>query len=111
MPPTGVSSYYYIDGVEIIENNDSVSKCKINIPNIFTPNNDSINDMLRFNTCNEIIKTSIYNRWGNLVFETEKLSHNWNGRTASGELCNDGAYFYIIQTKEEIFKGFVQLVR
>ncbi len=111
IPPSGVSSYYYIDGVEVIENVDSISNCKINIPNVFTPNGDGINDVLRVNTCNMIVKTIIYNRWGNLVFETENLNHFWDGRSSSGEECNDGTYFYVLQTKEEIFKGFVQLVR
>jgi len=111
LPPSGVSSYYYIDGVETIENSDSVSRCNINIPNILTPNNDSINDILRFNTCNEIIKSTIYNRWGNVIFESEKSNPFWDGRTTSGEPCVDGNYFYVITTEEKIYKGFVQLVR
>jgi gliding motility-associated-like protein len=111
LPPSGVSSYYYIDGVEVIENSDSISKCNVYIPNVFTPNNDSINDIFIFNTCDKIIKTTIYNRWGNLVFETENNNHNWDGRTTSGEICTDGTYFYIVKTEEKYFKGFVQLVR
>lgn len=111
VPPSGVSSYYYIDAVEVSEHPDSINNCIQNIPNIFTPNNDSINDVLHFRLCEEAIRTSIYNRWGNLIFETNKQNPHWNGRTTSGQSCVDGTYYYIIETKEKIYNGFVQLVR
>jgi gliding motility-associated-like protein len=105
--------YYYIDGIKLNEilNTNNAIKCNDLIPNIFTPNGDSVNDLLCFKTCSKIIKTTIYNRWGNLVFETDKQNRSWDGRTTSGESCNDGAYFYLIETEEKIFKGFIQLIR
>ena len=110
------SIYYYVDDVSLfditnIDISNANGNCLEVIPNIFTPNNDSINDLLCFKTCSKIIKTTIYNRWGNLVFETDKQNRSWDGRTTSGESCNDGAYFYLIETEEKIFKGFVQLIR
>jgi gliding motility-associated-like protein len=111
IPPSGVSSYYYIDAVELSESPDSMSSCILNIPNIFTPNNDSINDQMYFKTCSKIIKTTVYNRWGNLVFETDKQNRSWDGRTTSGEPCVEGNYFYIIETEEKTHKGFIQLIR
>jgi hypothetical protein len=35
----------------------------------------------------------------------------WDGRTNSGEVCNDGTYFYVIKTDEKYLKGFIQLIR
>lgn len=111
LPPSGVSSYYYIDGLELHETSDSISKCTEVIPTVFTPNNDSINDILKFNLCNNVLKFTIYNRWGNLMFESDKSNPFWDGRTTSGEQCADGNYFYVITTEEKTYKGFVQLIR
>lgn len=101
-----IASYYYIDDVRLLK-----SECQINIPNVFSPNADSVNDKLIFTTCNKILKTTLYNRWGLKVFETTDVNHYWDGRTTSGEECIDGSYFYIIETEERNYKGFVQLVR
>lgn len=108
--------YYYIDDVKIIDitNSDTTklnNDCMEIIPNIFTPNNDSVNDVLRFKTCDKTLKTTIYNRWGNIVFVTDKINYYWDGRTTSGEPCTDGNYFYMIETEEKTYKGFVQLIR
>lgn len=110
------SIYYYVDDVKLIDvtNNDSskiVNDCVEIIPNVFTPNNDSINDVLYFKTCYKIIKTTIYNRWGNVILATDKINYYWDGRTTSGEPCTDGNYFYLIETEEKTYKGFVQLIK
>jgi len=99
-------NYYFIDDLKLYE-----EECVENFPNVFTPNNDSVNDILYFKTCSKIIKTTIYNRWGNLVFETDKQNRSWDGRTTSGEPCVEGNYFYIIETEEKTHKGFIQLIR
>jgi OOP family OmpA-OmpF porin len=97
-------NYYYMDDI-------SVTKIDYQIPNVFTPNADNANDVFYFNT--EIIKATqliIYNRWGLKMFES-KNSFSWDGRTTSGEACNAGSYYYIIQTETETYKGFLELVR
>lgn len=103
---TNFGNYYFIDDVKLFE-----EVCLQTIPNVFTPNNDYINDVLKISTCNRLLKNTIYNRWGIVVFETRKEHHYWDGRTTSGEECVDGTYYYIIETEEKIFKGFVQLIR
>lgn len=109
------SIYYYVDDVKLIDVtlDDTMQNynCIVNIPNTFTPNNDKVNDVLNFNVCEGILKTNIYNRWGNIVFNTEKTNHYWDGRTTSGEECSNGAYFYIIETEEKTIKGYIQLIR
>ena len=105
--------YYYADDAFVIDETDSsdITDCEIKIPNIFTPNTDNTNDIFKFNTCNNVLKTCIYNRWGNLIFRTERINHYWDGRTTSGEECSEGNYFFLIQTEKETYKGFVQLMR
>lgn len=62
----------------------------INVPNAFSPNNDGINDVFKpiieGNISSYTLK--IYNRWGNLIFETNDLNEGWNGnyKTITQEL-------------------------
>jgi len=92
---------------------DSISH--IIMPNVFTPNFDSINDVFKPIT-DEIteLNFSIFNRWGNLIFETSRVNGFWDGRTTSGEPCQDGVYFCVltakgIDGKDYKEKTFVQL--
>lgn len=104
-------SYYFIDDVSVNEYNVSPEAIIDNeIPNIFTPNNDNINDVWQFNS-NDSLNCIIYNRWGNKIFETNKSFIQWDGRTTSGIECTDGIYYYTIQTKEQNYKGYIQLIR
>ncbi len=86
-------------------------------PNVFTPNNDGLNDEFTFKTsCEiEILKTQIFNRWGGLVFESNVVDNYWNG-TINSMPCPDGVYFYIIEYKLKGLsqvnkKGTITLVR
>ena len=100
--------YYFIDDVSIIE----MPFQEPIFPNIFTPNNDGINDVWRCDFSNfETANCLIYNRWGNLIFQSNKQIILWDGRTTSGIECSDGTYYYVIQTESERYKGFIQLIR
>jgi gliding motility-associated-like protein len=89
------------------------------VPNIFTPNNDGINDywIIPFQ-CPQLIKDfhlSIYNRWGIKLFETTKLNAGWDGRTISGEPVPTGTYYYVaefyLNNKKQELKGYLTLLR
>ena len=100
------TSYYYIDDVSIFAIDNTYF-----IPNVFTPNNDGNNDVFYFNTEQlKPISLTIINRWGLKIFEST-VNYSWDGRTTSGELCNSGTYYYIIQTETETYKGFLELIR
>jgi gliding motility-associated-like protein len=97
---------------------------------IITPGTqDGKNDYV-YVTCIETALKSrmeIYNRWGQLVFETDGYTnndsdreHNWNGLTRSGSPLAEGAYYYVLSityvtdlgvTREEIRKGSINLLR
>jgi gliding motility-associated-like protein len=92
------------------------------LPNIFTPNGDGYNDYLRPfpYTSVEKIHIMIFNRWGNLVFETEDPNINWDGRNQNNSTeCSDGTYFYICEvwevtlhgTRERTLKGSITIIR
>ncbi|MCK5856304.1 MAG: gliding motility-associated C-terminal domain-containing protein [Bacteroidales bacterium] len=88
----------------------------IYVPNAFTPNNDGKNDVLfvKSNVAYEV-DFRIYDRWGELVFETTNLDNGWNG-TFRGQNANPGVFVYhlvITCYNKEIFrkKGNITLIR
>ena len=71
---------------------------KIWIPNSFTPNGDGLNDEFKIETIAEFSKfqMSIYNRWGQLIFESKDAKNGWDGKF-NGELVPIGVYTYNIE--------------
>ena len=70
------------------------------VANIFSPNNDGVNDKLymRSKTMGEISYFRIYNRWGAIVFETSDMTEGWDGSVNSSR-AEQGVYVYQIQGK------------
>jgi len=69
------------------------------IPDAFTPNGDGINDT--FGIAGEAIKTfhmSIYNRWGELLFESDDAAHQWDGNFR-GKKAPQGVYVYQVKAQ------------
>lgn len=102
--------YYYIDDVSLIDLGD-LSAIKNTIPNVFTPNGDGVNDVLTMDFLGlEPSNVTIVNRWGNVVYQTNKGSQ-WDG-THNEEPCTDGVYYYLIEFTEEIkINSFIHLIR
>ncbi|MEK0421184.1 MAG: hypothetical protein RLZZ161_1035 [Bacteroidota bacterium] len=67
----------------------------IRMTNVFTPNNDGKNDVFNFRG-NGIVSSQlrIFNRWGELLFESIDSKVGWNGETAKGLICPEGTYFW-----------------
>ncbi len=70
------------------------------IPNVFTPNEDGVNDSFYpvISKLTEDYHMMIFNRWGNLIFETFDQNGKWDG-TYSGSKVPFGVYFYVITFK------------
>lgn len=67
-------------------------------PTAFTPNNDGQNDLFVIpclQNTNEKAALVVFNRWGNLVFETDNYVSDWDG-THQNQPLPDGVYFYIL---------------
>jgi len=62
-----------------------VKNISIYVPNSFTPNKDGLNDVLRpvMYGIKELNYFRVYNRWGQLVFETQDPKQGWDGRQRS----------------------------
>ena len=86
------------------------------VPNIFTPNGDSNNDVFKLTTVNAVeVILKINNRWGNNVYEGSGLDPHWDGKI-NGTLAPVGVYFvqYTVRGlmgKEITGQGFLQLIR
>jgi gliding motility-associated-like protein len=68
------------------------------IPNVFTPDGDGVNDVWYIpNSGMKSFHVEIYNRWGEKVFETTADEIRWDGRSTSGQLLNDGTYYFTLK--------------
>lgn len=90
---------------------------KIALPEAFTPNGDGINDMAYVQGwgIKEFLEVKIYNRWGQVVFESDNMAIGWDG-TFKGEPQGMDTYSYKIKAisirNEEMFeKGYITLIR
>jgi gliding motility-associated-like protein len=69
---------------------------KLIMPNAFTPNNDDVNDVIIPVYKNLIaIHYKIFNKWGQLVFETNEIGKGWDGKVNENTTTSD-VYFYTI---------------
>lgn len=85
----------------------------LNVPNIFTPNGDNVNDTffipgLETYSDNELV---IINRWGNNVYEKKDYKNDW-----AGQGLVEGTYYYVLRVKNragvwDVYKGYLTLVR
>ena len=84
------------------------------IPNVFTPNGDGINDTWQIKYLASYVDCTveIYNRYGQLLFQSTGYNNPWNG-TANGKPVPAATYYYIINLKNGLkpLSGFVDIVR
>ncbi|HEX5112180.1 MAG TPA: gliding motility-associated C-terminal domain-containing protein, partial [Saprospiraceae bacterium] len=94
------------------------------LPNVFSPNDDGINDVFFVssgpNSVGTVLDFRIYDRWGNLVFESkdglpDDPTAGWNGKMADKNL-NPGVFVWVVEIqfldgKEITAYGDVTLVR
>jgi gliding motility-associated-like protein len=67
------------------------------IPNTFSPNGDGENDFFRFENVPEPITLLVFNRWGQLVYQSEDYQNDWDGTDINGNALPEGVYTYKIQ--------------
>lgn len=119
-----VTSMYIVKGIDVYGciNYDTINVIVIApnfwIPNAFTPNDDSFNDVLfvRGDGVNNF-EFGVFTKWGEEVFFTKDMKTGWDGKKQiSGESLPAGAYVYVVKgTKTNgdpvNVKGLVNLIR
>jgi gliding motility-associated-like protein len=107
--PPGIDSAF----VEVVD-----AAFSIHFPNAFSPNSDGNNE--NFIPMEEGVaefRLSIFNRWGEKIFETTDIKTGWEGTYQnSSKVAEDGLYLYIayargINGQEELKSGTISLSR
>lgn len=87
-------------------------------PNSFSPNNDGINDVWQpVTTGTAAYHCIVYNRWGEVIFETEDPKAVWQGEVKGGNhFASDGVYLYQVYLEDQLripfeYAGQIQLFR
>lgn len=109
-----------MNGCETSDSIEVFKDCYIDIPNSFTPNGDGLNDyFLPRQLLSKSLtgfKMTIYNRWGQEIFQTDRIDgRGWDGRFNEKEQPT-GVYVYIIDAvingnSREHYEGNVTLLR
>lgn len=87
------------------------------LPIVFSPNGDGINDVFVGSSVGTAsYNLTIYNRWGEIVFESEAAKAEWTGHTFGGQECLPGTYFYTLRAsgvsgEDYSRNGYLTLVR
>lgn len=104
-----IESYFFYEILEV---------ASVVVPDAFTPNGDGVNDIVYVEGwgIEELVSFKIYNRWGELIFESNDKDTGWDG-TYKGNLQAPDSYAYVVVAKNFIYgtpetlTGFIDLVR
>ena len=84
------------------------------IPNTFTPNHDGINDNWIIKNLSDYPEAfvQVFNRYGQLVFESRGYAKPWDG-TMNGKELPFGTYYYIIEpgNGRKPYTGYVTIIK
>ncbi|MFM7681453.1 MAG: gliding motility-associated C-terminal domain-containing protein, partial [Bacteroidota bacterium] len=110
-PNLGVDTLYIQSLIDFCPNIPAVVyvtaiDCEIIVPTAFTPDDDNVNDTWVLNEIdtyypNNVV--SIYNRWGNLIYQSapgKYESNPWNGKY-NDESLPVGSYYFIIEFNDD----------
>lgn len=90
------TSYSLVDNFCLSEGEQCLELPEFKLPNIFTPNNDGINDVFKPVVYKGMKagKLTVLNRWGSVIFETDDLMQGWDGTSTSSVPVSEGVYFW-----------------
>lgn len=90
----------------------------LGIPSGITPNGDGVNDFFviphlnnEYNLFpeNELV---VFNRWGDVVFQSQPYHNDWTGESGSGEELPEGTYYYVFKLEAGVsYQGDLTILR
>lgn len=128
---TGDEGYFLLvgeDGTYVVQAHDSSGclvqdevlvtgiECEPMIPNVISPNGDGNNDVFTvIGSGGFKLAIRIYNRWGQMVWESSGQDIRWNGHYENGDALPDGVYYYeLLRTGlnvKQAYTGYVHILR
>ena len=77
-------------------------------PNAFSPDGDGMNDIFNFESRYiTAVNMKIYNRWGELVYQTSEIDKGWDG-TINGKPAPLGTYIHHTELTDDMGITFVK---
>ena len=115
-----VAGCYNITAIDSFDNESQMSNtvCVDNcpyyeLPNIFTPGNDGMNDYFiplpEWRYVKEV-EMHVYNRWGQELYSETNPELGWNGNSLDEVVMPDGVYFYVCHVYEIRLSGIVERI-
>lgn len=108
------------DTAFFIVEDDPTCNCAMYFPNAFTPNGDGNNELFGGTSNCPVLeyKLSIYNRWGDRIFESTDINLKWNG-DINKSVASEGIYIFYaewlestnIRRTKKIKTGTISLIR
>lgn len=104
----------------IVQYLDVTPKVTYYLPNAFSPNEDTVNDLFQgtgYTRGATNFQMTIWDRYGQQVFETQKIEEAWNGRVGNtGKMAQSGLYVYVAsftgpRGEPFNFRGYATLIR
>jgi len=89
---------------------------ELNVPNVFTPNGDQVNDYFEVETDGSTVyEFSVFTRTGMRIYYSLSPRIFWDGRTGDGVEQPEGVYYYVIEDRSDGDRyeaaGFMHLFR
>ena len=117
-----VDTFLCYDSVEIFMAGTALNKCDMFIPQGFTPNGDGYNDYFIIKGLSDFPdnELTIFNRWGEVVYQAEDYKNNWDGKatrstllSGNSEYLPNDTYYYVFITKanNKSFSGYIYLTK
>lgn len=115
--PAELTVYTFCDTLtattEIAE--DECEDLEVWVPNSFTPNGDGLNDVFQIVNLPPGSKLSVFNRWGEVIYQSSNYGNDWDGRGRDGQLVREGIYVFKLEyrwrNKDVTEHGWVNIMR
>lgn len=117
-----VDANFCFDSIEVNMQASNPDKCGLIVPSGFTPNNDGMNDLFYIKGLSEYPENelTIFNRWGETVFQATNYKNDWNGKpmnktllSGTDELVPNDTYYFVLYTKanNKTTSGYVYITK
>ncbi|OFX77610.1 MAG: hypothetical protein A2X12_09160 [Bacteroidetes bacterium GWE2_29_8] len=106
---TSYNRYECFNSATVVIEPCEIPKDSIEIPNVFTPNNDDVNQYFEIKNIEQYpnSKLIVIDRWGKTVYESNNYKNDWDSKKNAG-----GTYFYFLEMEDGIkYKGIITVLK